>query len=114
MNAAAATAMGKPARPPQVRTRGAASGNAVTGLLPAPPAQQDDGDRLHHDLEILEQALAPDILQVEMDLLLHVVEAGVIVVIDLGEAGDAGLGPLAEWVVGDVGAELREDRRPLG
>src|SRR5512146_1756421 len=113
MNAAAATAMGKPARPPQVRTRGAASGNAVTGPLPAPPAEQNDGDRLHHDLEILEQALALDVLQVEPDLLLDVVEAGVVVVIDLREAGDARLGPLAERVFGDVGAELGEDRRPL-
>src|SRR4029077_20572514 len=106
--------MGSAARPAEARTPGAASGTTVTGALPAPPAKQDHGDGLHHDLEVLEQALAPDILEVELNLFPDVVKAGVVVMIDLREAGNAGLGPLAQGVLRNVGPEVGEDRGAFG
>src|SRR5712692_2031614 len=112
--AAVASPIGRAARPPEARTPGAASGTAVTGALPAPPAEQDHGDGLHHDLEVLEQALAPDILEVELHLFPDVVEASVIVMIDLREAGNAGLGPLAQGVLRNVRPQVGEDRGALG
>ena len=58
--------------------------------------------------------LAADVLQVVVHLGAHVLERAVVVVVDLGQAGDARLGPLAQGILGDVLPELGEDGGPLG
>src|SRR6266540_249635 len=109
-----ATAIGAAPRGSQLAKRGGDWGRAVTAGSPASPAEQHDGDRLEHDLEVFQQPLPLNVLQIVLDLPPHVVEALVVVMIDLREAGDAGLGPLAERVLCDILGQLGEDRGPLG
>src|SRR5262245_19583831 len=112
--AAVATIIGTDPRQSQLATRVEDWGRAVTGGSPTSPAKQHDGDRLDHDLEVFQQALPLDVLQIVLHLPPHVVEALVVVMIDLRQAGDAGLGPLPEPVLRNVLGQLGENRRPFG
>src|SRR5438874_538068 len=66
-----------------------------------------------HDAQVVEEALALHVLQVELDLVAHVVDAGVIGLVDLRPPRDARLDPLAHGVLGDGAAEVCEDGGPL-
>ena len=72
------------------------------------------GTRLHHDHEILGQALALEVLEVVADLRAHVVDRRVVRVVDLRPAGDAGARALAEPVRREILAQAHEDARTLG
>src|SRR5690606_38149298 len=52
-------------------------------------------------------------LEVQLDLLLHVLDAGVVIQRDLGQAGDAREHPLAAAVLADLLRQLGEDLRLL-
>src|SRR4026208_2171332 len=75
---------------------------AGTCRSPSAAAQEDDGDGLEHDEQVFAQALPTDVLEVVAHLGAHVVDRAVVVVVDLRQPGDAGLGPLAQRVLGDV------------
>ena len=55
--------------------------------------------------------LAAEIFEVVVDLLPHIVQAGVVLEVDLGEAGDPGPDPLPGLVVRDL---LRSSVKMLG
>ncbi len=44
----------------------------------------------------------------------HVVQARVVVLVDLGESGETGTDPVAEAILGDVLAQARHDARAFG
>src|SRR6476646_12282929 len=83
------------------------------GGSPASATEEDDGDGLEHDAQVLAQALAADVLQVVAHLGADVLQGAVVVVVDLGQPRDPRLGPLAQRVLGDVAAQLGEDGGPL-
>src|SRR5690606_11988492 len=82
--------------------------------LPAATPEQDHRHRLEHDPEVLQQALPLDVFQVEADLPADIVQAAVVVMVDLRQAGDPRLGTLAQRVFGDVLPQLGKDHRALG
>ena len=84
------------------------SGPICCPRSPPAAAEEDDGDGLEHDAEVLAQALAADVLQVVAHLGAHVFQRAVVVVVDLGQPRDPRLGPLAERVLGDVARGARQ------
>src|SRR5216110_3110891 len=54
------------------------------GGSPASATEEDDGDGLEHDAQVLAQALAADVLEVVAHLGAHVLQRTVVVVVDLG------------------------------
>src|SRR6266576_3468007 len=77
--------------------------------LPAAATQQHHGDGAEHDLQVFERRLAADVLEVIGDFAAHVVHRGVVPLVHLSPAGDAGPHPLASRVAFDLLAQIHED-----
>src|SRR5690349_25064000 len=75
---------------------------AVKCDLPGTSSEQDDRGGLEHNLHILDQRIALDVLEVEAHLAAYIFDREVVVVVDLGPTGDPGtdqLPPLVSLVV---------------
>src|SRR5688500_9383156 len=73
--------------------------------LPAARLQDHRRHGAQHDLEVLGEALATQVLEIVAHLRTHIVEAAVVLLVDLRQAGDPGLHPLAIWILANVLAQ---------
>ncbi len=101
----ARTPVWEPTRRPAVRP----AGSVADRPLPGPTSPHDDGQGADDDLEVFEDRLACDVFEVERQLSLNVGDRTVVLLVDLGPAGDPRPHPLALPVALDLLAQTGED-----
>src|SRR4026209_902653 len=82
-------------------------------LLPAALLEDHHGNSPKHDLDVLPQRLPCKVLEVVTNLRANIVEAGIVIVVDLGQSGDARFGALPERILRNVLPQIHKNSGPL-
>jgi hypothetical protein len=77
-------------------------------------AEDHDWHGPGHDGEVLDRRAFADVLEIQLDLPLHVFDVRVVAEVDLGPSGDPRQNLLSRGVVRQLVAQLREDLGLLG
>jgi predicted dehydrogenase len=92
----------------------ATHGCREVGPLLAAELEEDGGDRLQHHPDVQPGVLRREVLEVPAHLGAHVLETGIVVLVDLREPREAGAHAVAEPVLRDVFPQPGDDAGPLG